>query len=80
MLVAACVLLSVKAEPPVATTAETAAAPSSIVNRDVVDRSLFVSPADYEGHVALRPRLAPNLPLSWTVVVSTVAGVSVDVL
>src|SRR3954466_14485273 len=59
---------AVNAEAPAATTPAAAIATASLVLRIPV--APFGSPADRMGPVALRPRLAPGLPLSWTLRVS----------
>src|SRR3954447_6897184 len=62
------VLDPVNAEAPAATTPAAATATASLVLRIPV--APFDSPADRVGPVALRPRLAPGLPLSWTLRIS----------
>src|SRR3954454_12405550 len=62
------VLDAVNAEAPAATIPAAATATASLVLRIRV--APFGSPADRVGPVALRPRLAPGLPLSWTLRIS----------
>src|SRR4051812_5472343 len=62
------VLDAVNAEAPAATIPAAAIAIASLVLRIRV--APFGSPADRVGPVALRPQLAPGLPLSWTLRVS----------